>query len=103
MMMSMQQLIACRTLPARAALFATIGLLAAGVTGNCVFASRLISRDDARHLGLERVWFAQVRLDPGRNQVERAVLANDRLDVLTTAGVIQELNAHTGETLWIAA
>jgi outer membrane protein assembly factor BamB len=64
------------------------------------YAGRLVSRDDARHLGLERAWFAQVRLDRSRNQVERAVLANDRLDVLTTAGVVQELNAQTGETLW---
>jgi hypothetical protein len=30
------------------------------------------------------------------------VLTNDRLDVLTTAGVLQELNALTGETLWVA-
>jgi outer membrane protein assembly factor BamB len=103
MIMSLQQLIACRTLQSRAALFATISLLVTSMTGNFVFAGRLISRDDARHLGLERVWFAQVRLDRGRNQVERAVLANDRLDVLTTAGVVQELNAQTGETLWIAS
>jgi outer membrane protein assembly factor BamB len=66
-------------------------------------ADRLISREDARHLGLERAWFAQVRLDRARNQVERAVLANDRLVVLTTAGVVQEMNAQTGETLWIAS
>ena len=35
--------------------------------------------------------------------MERAVLANDRLAVLTTAGVVQEFNAQTGETLWIAS
>jgi outer membrane protein assembly factor BamB len=51
---------------------------------------------------LERAWFAQIRLDRARNRVERAILANDRLDVLTTASVLQELNALTGETLWIA-
>jgi outer membrane protein assembly factor BamB len=65
-------------------------------------AGRLISQDEARHVGLERAWFAQVRLDRSRNQVERAVLADGRLDVLTTAGVVQEFNAQTGETYWIA-
>jgi outer membrane protein assembly factor BamB len=65
-------------------------------------AGRLVSRDQARHLGLERAWFAQVRLDPARNRVERAILANDRLGVLTTASVLQEINALTGETLWVA-
>jgi outer membrane protein assembly factor BamB len=63
---------------------------------------RLISQDEARHLGLERAWFAQVRLDRARNHVERAVLTGDRLTVLTSAGIVQEFNALTGETLWIA-
>jgi outer membrane protein assembly factor BamB len=65
-------------------------------------ARRLISQEDARHLGLERAWFAQVRLDRSRNHVERAILTEDRLTVLTSAGVVQEFNALTGETLWIA-
>jgi outer membrane protein assembly factor BamB len=103
MIMSMQQRFGCGILPARAALFTTISVLATGMLADGACAGRLVSRDDARHLGLERAWFAQVRLDRSRNQVERAVLANNRLDVLTTAGVVQELNAQTGETLWIAS
>jgi outer membrane protein assembly factor BamB len=63
---------------------------------------RLVSQEVARHLGLERAWFAQVRLDRSRNRVERAVLTRDRLTVLTSSGVVQEFNALTGETLWIA-
>src|SRR5688572_30732346 len=63
---------------------------------------RLVSQEVARHLGLERAWFAQVRLDRSRNRVERAVLTGDRLTVLTSAGIVQEFNALTGETLWIA-
>jgi outer membrane protein assembly factor BamB len=63
---------------------------------------RLVSQEDARHLGLERAWFAQLRLDRARNRVERAVLTKDRLTVLTSSGLVQELNALTGETLWIA-
>jgi outer membrane protein assembly factor BamB len=63
---------------------------------------RLVSQEEARQLGLERSWFAQVRLDRARNRVERAVLTRDRLTVLTSSGVVQEFNALTGETLWIA-
>src|SRR5687768_3683401 len=103
MVMSMQQLVGCGKPQARAALVVAISLLVISTTGHFALAARLISREDARHLGLERAWFAQVRLDRARNQVERAVLANDRLDVLTSAGVVQEFDAKTGETLWIAS
>jgi outer membrane protein assembly factor BamB len=65
-------------------------------------ARRLVSEEEARQLGLQRAWFLQVRLDRSRNHVERAVLRGDRLTVLTSAGVVQELNALTGETMWIA-
>ncbi|MEX0610745.1 MAG: PQQ-binding-like beta-propeller repeat protein [Pirellulales bacterium] len=65
-------------------------------------AGRLTTESDARRLGLKRAWFTQVRLDPARNHVERAVLVGDRLSVLTTAGVLQEINALTGETVWTA-
>jgi outer membrane protein assembly factor BamB len=65
-------------------------------------APRLVSDTQARHLGLVRAWNAQVRLNPARNEVERAVLEGDRLTVLTSAGVVQELDALTGRTVWIA-
>jgi outer membrane protein assembly factor BamB len=74
------------------------GVLALGAHA----AHRVSDQAKARQVGLKRAWFAQVRLDPSRNHVERAVLVGDRLSVLTTAGVLQELNALTGETLWIA-
>ena len=80
------------------------GLIASMLdVGAAPAAPRLVTRDQARRLGLERAWFAQVRLDRSRNQVERAVLHGDRLTVLTSAGVVHEFNALTGETLWIAA
>jgi outer membrane protein assembly factor BamB len=63
---------------------------------------RLVSDAQARNLGLERAWYAQVQLDPARNEVERAVLEGDRLTVLTTAGVVHEFDALTGRTMWIA-
>jgi outer membrane protein assembly factor BamB len=74
-----------------------------GLDGDRAWAAgRLVSSQRAQHLGLQRAWFAQVRLDRARNHIERAVLAGDRLDVLTSAGVVQEFDANTGETLWIA-
>ncbi len=70
---------------------------------NAIGAQRLVSQEQARHLGLERAWFGQVRLDPARNHVERAVLTGERLTVLTSAGVVHEFDANTGETLWTAS
>jgi outer membrane protein assembly factor BamB len=61
---------------------------------------RMMTRDDAQRLGLERAWSAQIELDRARHRVERAILSDDRLTVLTTAGVVQEFNALTGECLW---
>jgi outer membrane protein assembly factor BamB len=86
----------------------TAALLACSIFCWCALANvvhgagRLVTQEEARHLGLERAWFAQIRLDRARNRVEGAVLKGDRLTVLTSAGVVQELNAVTGETLWIA-
>jgi outer membrane protein assembly factor BamB len=64
--------------------------------------NRLLSQVEVQRLGLTRAWFTQVRLDRARNHVERAVLEGNQLTVLTSAGVMQEINAQTGETLWIA-
>ncbi len=64
--------------------------------------SRLTSQEELRNLGLTRAWFAQAQLDVARNHIERAVITGDRLTVLTSAGVMQEFNAETGETLWTA-
>jgi outer membrane protein assembly factor BamB len=85
-----------------AALVACSALSFSALANVAYSARRLVTEEEARHLGLERAWFAQVRLDRARNRVERAVLRGDRLTVLTTAGVVQELHAITGETLWIA-
>lgn len=82
---------------------ATIAAIALGaLAAEAPAARRLITQEESRHLGLERAWFAQVRLDRARNHVERAILVADRLSVLTSAGILQEINALTGETLWIA-
>ena len=86
-----------------AVVFAACTILIYGsLSPNAHAARRLSAQDDARRMGLKRAWFAQVRLDPSRNHVESAVLVGDRLSVLTSAGLLHELNALTGETVWIA-
>jgi len=62
----------------------------------------LSAQQEARQLGLVRAWFAQVRIDPSRHHVERAVLVGDRLTVLTSGGIVHEFHALTGETMWVA-
>ncbi len=89
-----------RTAKLSIALLASVAML---TSMNAVFAApRLVTEDQARHLGLERAWNAQVRVDAARNEVERAILEGDRLTVLTTAGVVQEIDALTGKTVWTA-
>lgn len=63
--------------------------------------SGLVSNIQAERAGLVRAWFSQAQLDRTRYQVERAVLDNDQLFVLTSAGTIHAMNAETGRTLWI--
>src|SRR5438105_4550604 len=84
--------------PAIASVVLAIAVFAGGANG----AHRLLGQEDATRLGLKRAWFTQVRLDAGRNRVERAVLEGDRLTVLTSAGIVQEIDALTGQTYWVA-
>jgi hypothetical protein len=86
-----------------AVVVAICGTTPAPSTAAVSLGSGLISQDVLRNVGLSRSWFAQAQLNPARNHVERAVLSPGRLTVLTSAGVVQELNADTGETLWTAA
>ncbi len=65
-------------------------------------AGRFVGQKNAAQIGLTRAWLTQVRLDGSRNHFVRAVLEGDRLTVLTSAGVVQELNALTGQTYWVA-
>ena len=64
-------------------------------------ASSLVREDQAQRFGLQRAWFTQVDVNPGRNTVERAVLTGDELAVLTSAGVLHVVDAHTGATRWV--
>ncbi len=82
--------------------FVAVGLLCAGAASITQGATRLLPQEQLNQLGLTRAWFGQVKLDRARNEIERAVLHGDRLTVLTSAGLVEEFNALTGESMWIA-
>ncbi len=62
----------------------------------------LIADNLARGYGLQRAWFSHAPIDPARSRVESATLEGDQLFVLSTAGVLQAIDAETGATDWIA-
>jgi len=98
-----QVILPCKRRGALAAVLVSSTVLTLWVLGTSVQGAQpLVTEAQARHLGLERAWYARVRLDPARNEVERAVMEGDRLTVLTTAGIVQEFDANTGRTIWIA-
>ncbi|MGI9456821.1 MAG: PQQ-binding-like beta-propeller repeat protein [Aeoliella sp.] len=61
----------------------------------------LVANDQALRLGLTRAWFSQTQLDRSLQQVQSAVLYGDQLFVLTSAGTLHVMDAHTGRTVWI--
>jgi|GEM_PF-1258976 len=77
-----------------------VALLLTTALGSAVRADALVSDQEAARLGLERAWFAQVRVDPARHKVVHWVTAGDRLFALTSAGALQAIDAETGATLW---
>jgi outer membrane protein assembly factor BamB len=81
---------------------AAVALTVIVFSGEARCERRLIGQDEAVYLGLTRAWFTQVQLSAAHTHVERAVLEGDRLTVLTSAGVVQELDALTGKTFWTA-
>lgn len=64
--------------------------------------SGLVANSQAQRNGLVRAWFTQAEVDPTRHRVEQAVLAGNQLYVLTTASVLQAIDAETGQSLWVA-
>ncbi len=65
-----------------------------------VVAESLISYADSAPLGLERVWFAQARVDISRHRVTNWILYENNLLAASNGGLVQSFNAETGETLW---
>lgn len=76
-----------------------VGAVAA--TASAQLTSGLISQSDAASVGLKRDWFARAAVNPARSSVVDWILAGDQLLILTDAGILQALDANTGQTLWV--
>ena len=63
-------------------------------------AGALVSDSAAERVGLERVWFTQAPIDAARSHVVGASHTDDMVCVLSSACVLQAIDAKTGTTLW---
>ena len=79
---------------------AAVAALAANVALSAGPRGEIITEAAAARHGLTRAWFTQVQMDVGRSRVESVVLDDDTLVVQTNRGMIQAINAETGQTLW---
>jgi outer membrane protein assembly factor BamB len=75
--------------------FALLGGLAPAAT-------RLVPQDELKRVGLTRAWFGQVQMDRSRHRLDRAMLQGNRLTALTSAGVVEDFDALTGASYWVA-
>lgn len=64
--------------------------------------ARVVPKLVAQQAGLKRAWFTQAAIDASTQSVAGAVLDGDSLYVLSSAGVLQALDAETGVTRWTA-
>ncbi|MCG8449248.1 MAG: PQQ-binding-like beta-propeller repeat protein [Pirellulales bacterium] len=73
-------------------------------SGNFLHAADgLVHNEVANRHGLQRAWFAQVRVDRAKHRVANWTLDRDQLFAITTDGTVQAINAETGATLWVSA
>lgn len=61
---------------------------------------QLIPEAAALRAGLTRKWFTQIVLDPARGRIEHIVLDEGTLFIATDQGILQAVDAETGQTLW---
>ena len=76
-------------------------LFGGSTTSWAQFGTGLVPRHLAQSNGLERAWFARAEVNPARSELVRCILDGDELFVLTSAGVVQAMDANTGATKWI--
>jgi len=74
-------------------------LLLSGANLQARPSSPLVTFESAAQSGLQRAWFAQIRVDQTRYRIHRWLLAGDRLLAVTTGGTVHVLDATTGEPL----
>ena len=89
--------------PCTAVLIASATVFVAAPTSQAEVGGQLVSQQLAGQQGLERAWFSRVELDAARNHVVRWILDNDQLLIVTSAGVVQAMDANTGRTMWVTA
>ena len=82
-------------------LLATVAAVALGAAAaDAQVSSGLITQTQARTIGLERAWYASAQVDPAHSTFVRWILSRDQIVLLSNAGVVQLLDANTGQTLW---
>lgn len=62
--------------------------------------SEIIHQSVAERHGLTRSWFSQVEMDNSRGYVEHLLLDRGTLFAQTDRGMVQAMDAETGQTLW---
>jgi len=91
-----------RTLTAsRAWVLLTLIASGVGAGASALLADDLVSNEQANKHGLQRAWFAHIRVDRTRHRISNWTLDGNHLFALTTDGTVQAINAETGETLWV--
>jgi outer membrane protein assembly factor BamB len=85
--------------------FIVLGSVTLAVVGGAAstygqVSSGLISQQQARAIGLERQWYAQAQVDSAHAAPVRWILSRDQIVLLTGAGMIQLMDANTGQTVW---
>jgi PQQ-like domain len=80
-----------------------LSLLSATTTARSQIGIGLISQQQAHRGGMQRAWFARAEVNPARSEVVRWILSGDQLLVVTNAGIIQALDANTGQSLWVTS
>jgi outer membrane protein assembly factor BamB len=82
------------------AAIAIIALFGGLATAHAQVSSGLISQQQARTIGLERAWYSSAQVDPAHSTFVRWILSHDQIVLLSNAGVVQLLDANTGQTMW---
>lgn len=76
-------------------------LIAVGLGGSSMTAlAAVVPEHVAQSVGLTRAWHTQAAIDPATQTVVNAVVADDTILLLTSAGKMQALDTATGATRW---
>lgn len=87
---------ASAALPARRSLL-VLAVLLGGVASAT---AALVPEHVAQSVGLTRAWHTQASLDPATQTLVNAVLADDAIVILTSAGKLQAIRSETGAPIW---